>query len=245
MNATIPYCLKCSKLPLPGTPAILATNISVGYPGGIKNALDHASFSIPQESRVALLGPNGAGKSTLLKTLVGILPLSSGDIQIFGHDINTCLHQVTYLPQRSEIDWSFPISLINLVLTGCYIHLGWFKRPKKEHRQKAIEAMELLGLQDLAHRQIGHLSVGQQQRALLARSLLHNAQLILLDEPFNAVDVETQQIMRSTFDKLKNEGKTLLIATHDREHIEEDYDDALFIQNGKLIKFIHINHPAS
>lgn len=242
MAQIFPYCLKCSSPLLEGTPAVSAHNISVSYPGGIKNALNHISFTIPSGSQVALLGPNGSGKSTLLKTLVGILPLSSGSIKIFGHPIGTCLHEVTYLPQRSEIDWLFPISLHNLVLTGSYIHLGWFKHPKQEHHQRAIEAMKLLGLESLANRQIGHLSVGQQQRALLARALVHNAALLLLDEPFNAVDTETQMIMRSTFKKLKLEGKTLLIATHDKDHLEQDYDDALFIQNGQLVDAtIHIN----
>ncbi len=232
----LPYCLRCSKKPLPGTPAIEIKNVSANYPGGIRNAIDHITFTIETGTRVALLGPNGSGKSTLLKVLSGLLPPSSGIIKIFGHPVGKCFHEVNYLPQRSEIDWDFPISVEKLVLTGSYIHLGWFLRPKKEHFERVDGALQLLGLNNLAHRQIGQLSVGQQQRALLARALVHNAQLYLLDEPFNAVDIETQIIMRDTFDKLKHAGKTLLIATHEREHIATDYDDALFIENGKLIK---------
>lgn len=239
----IPYCLRCSKKPLEGTPAIEIKNVSANYPGGIRNAIDHITFIIEIGTRVALLGPNGSGKSTLLKVLSGLLPPSTGRIRIFGHPVGTCFHEVTYLPQRSEIDWTFPISLEKLVLTGAYIHLGWVLRPKKEHFQRVDEALQLLGLQHLAHRQIGQLSVGQQQRALLARALVQNAQLYLLDEPFNAVDIETQIIIRDTFDKLKQARKTLLIATHEREHIATDYDDAFFIENGKLIKTLHIDHP--
>lgn len=238
----LPYCLRCSKKPLTGTPAVVAKNISLSYPGGVLNALDHISFSVDTGHRVAILGPNGAGKSTLLKILAGLITPSGGNVRIFGHPVGTCFHEVTYLPQRSEIDWEFPISLQRLVLTGCYIHLGWFLRPKKEHYQKTTEAMKLLGLEHLAERQIGQLSVGQQQRALLARALVHGAELYLLDEPLNAVDLETQSIIRETFDRLKQAGKTLLVATHDREHIETDYDDALFIQDGKLINIVHLNH---
>lgn len=213
-STPLPYCLRCSKKPIAGTPAIDVKNVSVSYPGGIKNALDHINFTIKIGTRVALLGPNGAGKSTLLKVLSGLLPTSSGIIKIFGHPVGTCFHEVTYLPQRSDIDWNFPISLEKLVLTGCYIHLGWFLGPHKEHFERTKEALKLLGLDQLAHRQIGHLSVGQQQRALLARALVHNAELYLLDEPLNAVDIETQYIIRETFDQLKQAGKTLLLATH-------------------------------
>lgn len=244
MNAPytpLPYCLNCSKKPISGTPAVSVKDASVSYPGGSKNALDHINFTIEIGTLVALLGPNGAGKSTLLKMLAGLLPMSSGSIKIFGHPVGTCFHEVTYLPQRSEIDWDFPISLQKLVLTGAYIHLGWFLRPKKEHYQKANEAIRLLGLEPLAKRQIGHLSVGQQQRALLARALVHGAELYLLDEPFNAVDLETQNIMRETFHKLKQSGKTLIVATHDKERIEENYDNAIYIHNGKLIKMLHID----
>lgn len=241
-DTPLPYCLRCSKKPLNGTPAISAKNVSASYPGGTHNALNHLNFTVEIGSRVAILGPNGAGKSTLLKILAGLVKPSTGTINIFGHPVGTCFHEVTYLPQRSEIDWDFPISLQKLVLTGSYIHLGWFLRPKKEHYQKTAEAMKLLGLEHLANRQIGHLSVGQQQRALLARALVHSAELYLLDEPLNAVDLETQFIIRETFDRLKQAKKTLVVATHDKEHIETDYDDAIFLQDGKLISSVHINH---
>lgn len=245
MNNTetpLPYCLRCSKKPRSGTPAVSVKNLSLSYPGGGgRNALNHISFTVEIGSRVAILGANGAGKSTLLKTLAGLITSSGGEVSIFGHPVGTCFHEVTYLPQRSEIDWDFPISLQKLVLTGCYIHLGWFLRPKNLHYQKTKEAMKLLGLEHLANRQIGQLSVGQQQRALLARALVHGAELYLLDEPLNAVDLETQLIIREAFDRLKHAGKTLIVATHDREHIETDYDEAIFIQDGKLVNIVHIN----
>lgn len=241
IQTPLPYCLRCSKKPLPGTPAISVKDLSLSYPGGVRNALNHVGFTIEIGSRVAILGANGAGKSTLLKILAGLIPPSGGSVRIFGHPVGTCFHEVTYLPQRSEIDWDFPISLERLVLTGCYIHLGWFLRPRKADYQKTKEAMRLLGLEHLANRQIGQLSVGQQQRALLARALVHDAELYLLDEPLNAVDLETQSIIRETFDRLKQAGKTLVVATHDREHIETDYDEAIFIQDGKVVNIVHIN----
>lgn len=235
-QTALPYCLRCSKKPLVGTPAVWVNDLCVSYPGGVRNVLNHISFKVEIGSRVAILGANGAGKSTLLKVLAGLMAPSSGTVSVFGHPVGTCFHEVTYLPQRSEIDWSFPITLQKLILTGCYIHLGWFFRPKKLHYERTMEAMKLLGLEHLADRQIGQLSVGQQQRALLARALVHGAELYLLDEPFNAVDIETQSIMRDTFDRLKQAGKTLLVATHDREHIEEDYDAVIFIRDGKLFE---------
>jgi manganese/zinc/iron transport system ATP- binding protein len=236
MKFSLPYCKRCElETSHAGIDAILVENLEVGY-GRQDPVLTDINFKVSPGSRIALLGPNGSGKSTLLQTLVGILKPKKGSIKIFNHDLDACLHEVTYLPQRSNVDWGFPMTLHQLIQTGCYIHVGWFKRPNKSNFDAVDRAINTLGLKDVSSRQIGELSVGQQQRALLARALVHNAEVFILDEPYSAVDKETQDIMREQFLQLKESGKTLFIATHHREHLHEDYEGALHLENGKLLK---------
>lgn len=241
-ESVLSYCPKCHPEFNANISAVNVKNIYVHYPGELNFQLENISFTIKIGTSVALLGPNGAGKSTLIKTLVGLIPISSGTIKLFEHALGDCHHQVAYVPQRSEIDWEFPISVHKLALSGSYIHLGWLKKPSEKFHQKTLQALELLGLLDVKNKLIGNLSVGQQQRALLARSLVHNAELFLLDEPFNAVDQETQKIMKQTFDTLRKEKKTVVIATHQRDHIEEEFDDAIFLSKGKMAKTLHFEH---
>jgi len=229
-----PYSYLCTDAQHEGVPAIEVNNLSVNYPHKA-NVLKNIAFSIKGGSRVALIGANGAGKSTLLKAIVGLIPIRSGSIYIYGHKAPSAKHLVMYLPQRSEIDWQFPITVFKLALTGAYIYLGWFKKPSKENEVAADLALNLLGLSKLADRRIGELSIGEQQRLLLARAMVHNPQLFILDEPFNAVDNETQNILQAVFDRLKGEGKTLLIATHGKEHLSEHFDDVLMLKEGELI----------
>lgn len=228
-----PYCTRCKAGKHPGVPAIEVENLTVGYSNN-PQVLNDISFSIPNGVRVALLGHNGAGKSTLLQSLVGLIPIASGDVKICGHPASSGKHLVTYLPQRSVIDWSFPITVFDLALTGSYIYLGWFKRPQKSHKISAINALELLNLLDRKDRLIGELSIGEQQRVLLARALVHSAEVFLLDEPLNAVDQETQAIMQKVFNQMKLEGKTLLMATHDHAHLKEHFDHTLTLKSGKI-----------
>ncbi|MBI1278140.1 MAG: ATP-binding cassette domain-containing protein [Anaerolineaceae bacterium] len=216
-----------------GLPALEIHDLSVGYrTTGQNRALDNITLCVPKGQRVALVGPNGAGKSTLLKAIVGLLPVLSGDIQIFGQPIADCRQRVAYLPQRGDIDWRFPISLRKLVLSGRYVHLGWFKQPRTKDWAVADEMIARLGLTSLAARQIGQLSGGQQQRALLARALAQEADLILLDEPLNAVDADTRAIISDVLDLLQSEGKTIIAATHDLGRLESDYDSALYLADG-------------
>jgi len=216
-----------------GQPALDIRHLSVGYRSSDQNrALDNVSLCVPKGDRVALVGPNGAGKSTLLKAVVGLLPILSGDIRIFGQPIDDCRDRVAYLPQRGDIDWRFPISLRKLVLSGRYVHLGWFKQPRAKDRVIADEMIARLGLTHLAERQIGQLSGGQQQRALLARALAQEADLLLLDEPLNAVDADTRAIISDVLDLLRSEGKTVVAATHDLGRLETDYDGVLYLADG-------------
>ncbi len=233
---TLPYRREpCHGETVPGEAALTITKLTVTMPGDDRLALDDVSLTVPIGARVALVGPNGAGKSTLLKSIVGLLRPRSGEIKVFGMPVGSCLHQVAYLPQRGEIDWQFPMTLRTLVGTGRYVHLGWLRRPSP-HDQKLVQReIDRLMLTDLADRQIGQLSGGQQQRALLARALVQGANLLLLDEPMNAVDAETRHILTHVLDDLRAEGKTAIIATHDISRIESDYDDVLYLADGHQV----------
>jgi manganese/zinc/iron transport system ATP- binding protein len=233
---TLPYRREpCHGQSVPGEAAVQVTDVSVAMPGDDRLALDGVDLTVPIGSRTALVGPNGAGKSTLLKAIVGILKSRSGSIRVYGMPVASCLHRVAYLPQRGEIDWTFPMTVRELVLTGRYVHLGWLRRPGAEDRALVEREIRRLRLDDLADRQIGQLSGGQQQRTLLARALVQGADLLLLDEPMNAVDVETRMILTGVLDDLRAEGKTAIIATHDIGRLESDFDDVLFLVDGHQV----------
>lgn len=221
--------------PVAGAVALELRDVGVEYPGTRQLALQHIDLCVPVGAQVALVGPNGAGKSTLLKAVAGLLPVRQGTIAIYGNPVGACHHRVAYLPQRDEIDWRFPVSLRRLVLTGRYVHLGWVRRPSKTDYAIADAMIEQLGLSDLADRQIGQLSGGQQQRALLARALAQEADLLLLDEPLNAVDLETREIMGDVLKALGQQGKTVITATHDLGRLETDFDGALYLAEGREV----------
>jgi ABC-type Mn2+/Zn2+ transport system ATPase subunit len=189
----LPYSGGRHAAPVEGALALLAEGLCVTYPGAHAPALRGVGVRVPCGTCTALLGPNGSGKSTLLKAVAGLLPFASGVVRVHGNPVGACHHRVAYLPQRGEIDWSFPVSVERLVLTGRYVHLGWLRWPGRRDRDIARAALDRLGLSDLACRQVGKLSGGQQQRALLARALAQEADLLLLDEPFNAVDAPTRE----------------------------------------------------
>jgi len=186
-----PYCQHRHSLPDPKAPALEIQGLDVSYSSGDKLALKGFDLSVSAGSALALVGPNGAGKSTLFKAICGLLPIRGGNIRVFGHSLGACHHRVVYLPQRSEIDWHFPISVLDLVVMGRYVYLGWFNKPQKKDIEIASQALQEMNVLDLADRQISQLSGGQQQRVLIARALAQNADLLLLDEPLNAVDVNS------------------------------------------------------
>jgi len=219
-----------------GQPALLVENLSVAYGSGDQLALRNINVQVPNGMRLALVGHNGAGKSTLLKAVAGLLPPAAGSIRIFGTTRRRCLHRVAYLPQRGEIDWHFPITLRRLILAGRYVHLGWFKRPHREDFAVVDAAIEKLGLCALSQRQIAALSGGQQQRALFARALAQQADLLLLDEPFSAIDVATQALMRDLLAELKAQGKTIIAATHDLNHLVTNFDSAVYLEQGRIVE---------
>jgi manganese/zinc/iron transport system ATP- binding protein len=227
-----PYSRRRRVDPVAEADALVVEELTVAYPGGSRPALRQFNLRAAKGTRLALVGANGAGKSTLLKAVAGLLTPSSGRVRIYGNPVGACHHRVAYLPQRAEIDWRFPVSVRRLVLTGRYVHLGWLRWPGAEDRRIVAEALERLRLGALADRQISQLSGGQQQRALLARALAQEADLLLLDEPLNAVDAETCAIVQAVLTDLRQQGKTVIAATHDLGRVESDFDSAVCLCEG-------------
>ena len=220
----------------PAAPAFEAQHVSTRYPGAQVLALNDVSFCVQRGARVALIGANGSGKSTLLKATAGLLPLTNGAIRLFGASIQETRQRVAYLPQRGDLDWKFPMSLRKLVLTGRYVHLGWLRQPGKADWAAADQAIARMKLSDLAERQISELSGGQQQRALLARALAQDADLLLLDEPLNAIDATTREIVAQVLRELQDAGKTAIVATHDINHLDTEFDGAVYLTDGRQVQ---------
>jgi len=229
-----PYAEHCGGRHPKTRYALEAQALTVRYPGGGEAALIDFNLQVPVGTRVALVGANGAGKSTLLRAAAGVLPLASGTLRVCGHAVGACRHQVAWLAQRSELNWDFPLSVERLVLGGRYVHLGWFRRPGAQDYQRVRQALQWLRIEHLADRPVDTLSGGQQQRALLARTLVHDADLLLLDEPLNAVDRETRAIVAEVLDRLRDQGRTVIVATHDLDRIEADFDAAVFLADGRI-----------
>jgi manganese/zinc/iron transport system ATP- binding protein len=230
----LPYSRERHIEAVPGTPALEVERLSVSYPGSAGEALDEVSLSIPAGVRVALVGANGSGKSTLLKAAAGLLRPRKGTISIYGRPAGACHHRVAYLPQRSEVDWRFPVTVERLVLAGRYVHLGWLRWPGRADRDQVTAVLDQLGLGTLARRQISQLSGGQQQRALLARALVQEADLLLLDEPLSAVDAASRRIIADVLDGLRRQGKTALVATHHLDRLDEEFDIVFTLHEGEL-----------
>jgi ABC-type Mn2+/Zn2+ transport system ATPase subunit len=210
--------------------ALSMGGVSYRYPGAARDALEEVSLSVSAGERVALMGPNGAGKSTLIKLACGLLEMQEGSLMVHGNPAGSCRHRVALVPQRSEVDWRFPVTVRQVVLTGRYVHLGWFKRIRNIDREAAQHAMETLKIEDLADAHIGNLSGGQQQRVMLARALAHDADVLLLDEPMNHVDVATQELMFHILEDLcANRGKTAVVSTHDLGILTVHFSRAVFI----------------
>ncbi len=182
------------------------------------------SFDIPLGSLVGVVGPNGAGKSTLLKAVMDLVPRASGRISVFGQPYRQNRHRVGYVPQRESVDWDFPVDALDVVTMGLYSQIGWCMPVRKRHRQAAMEALNRVGIAELAHRQISQLSGGQQQRTFLARALVQEVDLYLMDEPFAAVDAATELAIVDILREMKQRGKTALVIHHDLQTVREYFD---------------------
>jgi manganese/zinc/iron transport system ATP- binding protein len=192
--------------------------------------------SIPKGSLVGVVGPNGAGKSTMLHAFLGLVPLSSGRVEFFGMPLEEVRGRIAYMPQRESIDWDFPISVLEVVLTGLYHTVGWFKRLGSKEKAKALEALDRVGIAQLANRQISQLSGGQQQRTFLARALVQEADLYLMDEPFAAVDAATENTIVGMLKDFQAEGRTSIVIHHDL-HTVADYFSHVVLMNMRLVAF--------
>jgi ABC-type Mn2+/Zn2+ transport system ATPase subunit len=228
------YGKTCDHPAVESAPALLVEDVSFRYPNMAQPALENVSFVIQPGERVALVGPNGAGKSTLIKLAVGLEKLQGGRISIYGNPADSCKHRVALVPQRSEIDWRFPVTVRQVVMMGRYVHLGWGRRPNGLDREVVEEMMALMEIGDLADRQVGELSGGQQQRVMLARMLAHDADLLCLDEPLNHVDMATQEVIFHVLEDQCATGKTVVVSTHDLGILPMHFTRALFI-DGRVI----------
>ncbi|HWQ92334.1 MAG TPA: metal ABC transporter ATP-binding protein [Clostridia bacterium] len=199
-----------------------------------KPVLWDVDLDIPPGKLVGLVGPNGAGKSTLIKAVMDLIPRASGRVLVFGKSYRRHRHRVGYVPQRESVDWDFPVSALDVVTMGRYGKIGWFWPVTRPHRAAAMEALDRVGIADLAHRQISHLSGGQQQRTFLARALVQEADLYLMDEPFAAVDAATEQAIVRILQDLRSANKTCLVVHHDLQTVA-DYFDHLILLNLRLV----------
>ena len=191
-------------------------------------------FDVPPGSLVGVIGPNGAGKSTLLKAVMDLVPKASGRVLVFGETYRKARHRVGYVPQRESVDWDFPVDALDVVTMGLYGSIGWCLPVRKTHREKALQALERVGIADLAKRQISQLSGGQQQRTFLARALVQDADLYLMDEPFAAVDAATETAIVEILRQMRSEGKTALVIHHDLQSAP-DYFDYVVLLNMRVV----------
>jgi manganese/zinc/iron transport system ATP- binding protein len=194
-----------------------------------KPVLWDIELDLPEGRLVGLIGPNGAGKSTLLKAVMDLVPKASGRVLVFGKPYRQNRRRVGYVPQRESVDWDFPVSVLDVVTMGCYGRIGWFWPVRAKHRRQAMEALDRVGIAELAHRQISQLSGGQQQRTFLARALVQNADLYLMDEPFAAVDAATETAIVELLRELRSTGKTALVVHHDLQTAAEYFDHVVLI----------------
>jgi len=219
--------------PFVSTDAPLAVRgLTVSY--GDKPAVFSVDATFQPQRMTAIVGPNGAGKSTLLKASLGVIRPVSGTVLVFGEPISAARRRIAYVPQRASVDWDFPARVIDVVMMGQYRRLGLMGRVRGEHRQRALDCLERVGMADFTDRQIGQLSGGQQQRVFLARALAQDADLYLLDEPFAGVDAATEKAIINVLKALKDEGKSVVCIHHDLTTVEDYFDDVLLINVRKI-----------
>ncbi|MEM7059019.1 MAG: manganese/iron ABC transporter ATP-binding protein [Pseudomonadota bacterium] len=212
-----------------------AQGLSVTYRNG-HTALRDASFEIPTGTICGLVGVNGSGKSTLFKAIMGFAPRTAGTVDILGQPVGEALksNQVAYVPQAEDVDWSFPVQVRDVVMMGRYGHMNWLRMTRAADRDAVQDALKRVGMEHLADRQIGELSGGQKKRVFLARALAQDANVILLDEPFTGVDVETEHRIIELMRGLRDEGRVMLVSTHNLGSVPEFCDRVVLINRTVL-----------
>jgi manganese/zinc/iron transport system ATP- binding protein len=213
---------------------ISVKNLTVSYQK--KPAIKSINLKITEGSIVGIIGPNGAGKSTLIKAILGLLPYDTGEVKIFGKNLDESRKRISYIPQREQFDWDFPINVEDVVMMGRYSHLGMFSFPGKKDKEIVQEKIQKVGMQDFRTRQIRNLSGGQQQRIFLARALAQESDIYLMDEPFVGVDAKTERTIFDLMNELKQQNKTILVVHHDLGKVTE-YFDKLILINQTLVAY--------
>ena len=210
---------------------IAVRDLTVTYRNG-HTALRDASFEIPRGTVTALVGVNGAGKSTLFKAIMGFVQASSGEIRLLGKSVREALREniVAYVPQSEEVDWAFPVLVEDVVMMGRYGHMGFLRIPSAKDRAAVEAALGRVGMADFRHRQIGELSGGQRKRVFLARALAQDGRVILLDEPFTGVDVQTEDRIVTLLRELRDEGRVMLVSTHNLGSVTEFCDRTVLVK---------------
>ncbi len=216
-------------------PGISARDVMVTYRNGF-TALRDASFDVPQGTITALVGVNGSGKSTLFKAIMGFVPLAKGEISILGMPETDALKRnvVAYVPQAEEVDWSFPVLVEDVVMMGRYGHMNFLRIPSRADKEAVTQALDRVGMTEFRKRQIGELSGGQKKRVFLARALAQDGKVILLDEPFTGVDVKTEAAIITLLRDLRDEGRVMLVSTHNLGSVPEYCDRTVLIKGTVL-----------
>lgn len=214
---------------------IFVQGVTVTYRNG-HIALHDASFKIPRGTITALVGVNGSGKSTLFKAIMGFVPAARGEIRLLGKTVKDALREnlVAYVPQSEEVDWSFPVLVEDVVMMGRYGHMGFLRRARRADHEAVAQALDRVNMADFRHRQIGELSGGQRKRVFLARALAQDGRVILLDEPFTGVDVKTEEQITNLLRELRNEGRVMLVSTHNLGSVPEFCDRTVLIKGTVL-----------
>ena len=214
---------------------ISARNVTVSYRNG-HVALTDASFEVPRGTITALVGVNGAGKSTLFKAIMGFVPAARGEIRLLGRTVKDALREnlVAYVPQSEEVDWAFPVLVEDVVMMGRYGHMGFLRRAGKADHVAVDTALQRVNMTDFRHRQIGELSGGQRKRVFLARALAQDGRVILLDEPFTGVDVKTEDQITDLLRELRDEGRVMLVSTHNLGSVPHFCDRTVLIKGTVL-----------
>jgi manganese/zinc/iron transport system ATP- binding protein len=207
--------------------AISVTELTVDY-DGVK-AIEDVNFMVNAEKLTAIVGPNGAGKSTLIKALLGLIPTRTGTISCFGTSPKQYRKYISYVPQRAQIDWEFPANVFDVVAMGLYGELGLLRRFSSAHKDRVHSALTDVDMADFAARQISQLSGGQQQRVFLARSIVQDAELILLDEPFGGIDAKSEAVIVDILRHQKQSGKSIVAVHHDLSTVKDYFDDVILL----------------
>jgi manganese/zinc/iron transport system ATP- binding protein len=213
-------------------PALTVEHLSVFYHHFC--ALSDISVEIAQGTMLAIVGPNGGGKSTFIKAVLGLINPHAGSVFFFGKSFAQQRMRVAYIPQHLSVDWDFPASVLDVVLMGRYGHLGWFWRPSRHDIAKAHEALQAIDLAEYAHCHINELSGGQRQRVFVARALVQDADLLLLDEPLVGVDIATERLIIDLLKKLRTQNKTIMMVHHDLQTLSEYFDWVLLLNKTKI-----------